>query len=142
MYQTLVVANNIDEFEAARPSIDDLPPGTKIRLRVELPAWAPIGKLADLAGAEWFAQQFAPAQIRVIDVYGDWHWMELTGVAEGSPVLLLITVIVAALSLLGITFFISRIVLEADIPSWGVPALGTSAFLMVAVLGVILLTRR
>lgn len=117
-YQTLIDASTIKEFEslASTVGIADLPPGTNILIRVELPSWEPVGKLADLAGTEWFAQQFAPAQVRVVDVYGNWHWIEIKGVVEGTPILLLVAIIIVALSALGIAYFISRIMLSADLP--------------------------
>ena len=116
---------------------------TKVKIRIEVPSWAPVGRLADLAGAEWIAQQFAPAEVRVIDVYGNWHWMEIVGVAEGTPVLLLVTIIVGMLAALGITYLISKIVLQADWSKVGAPvSLMAMAGVAAAVVAGIYLLRR
>lgn len=135
---TLADATSLEELQAAKPAIADLPAGTPVKLRIELPAWAPVGKLADLAGAEWWASRFIGADVEVIDVYGDWYWMEVTGRARGTPVLLLITIIIAALSALGIAWFISRIMLDADIPSLAKIGLG----LGLLVIGIVLVSGR
>ena len=141
-YQTIVSATSVDEFQSEAPDID-LPPGTKVKIRMELPPWAPVGKLADLAGAEWIAQQFAPAEVRVTDVYGNWHWMEIEGVVEGTPVLLLVTIIIGMLSALGIAYLISKIVLQADWPEVGKPIslMAVAAIAVAAVAGIYLLRR-
>ena len=141
-YRTVVSANSVTEFQERAPDYD-LPPGSKVRIYIELPAWAPVGKLADLFGAEWVAQQFAPADVRVTDVYGNWHWIKIEGVVEGTPVLLLVTVIVGMLSALGIAYLVSKIVLEADWPTIGVPlSLLAVAGIAIATVAGIYLVRR
>jgi len=141
-YQTVVSATSVDEFQDKAPDID-LPPGTKVKIRIELPPWAPVGRLADLAGAEWVAQWFVPAEVKVIDVYGNWHWIEIVGVVEGTPVLLLVAIIVSMIAALGITYFISKIILQADWPEVGKPIslLAIAGIAVATVAGIYLLRR-
>jgi hypothetical protein len=116
-WQVIAEGNSIEEFEASTTTeIVDLPKGTRLRYRVEVPIWAPIGKLADLAGVEFLAQYFGPAGIDVDDVYGNWHWMEVRATVDPplAP-LTAVAVIILALAALGIAWYISRIILEADI---------------------------
>jgi len=139
--QTLITATSIDEFRA-KATNQDLPPGTKIRLTFELPAYAPIGNLADLAGAEFFYSYFVGADTTVDDVYGEARKVTILGTVNGTPILLLVTIIIAALSALGIAYLVSRIVLEGDLPTWTVPVIGTTAFLAVAAVAVFLIVRQ
>ncbi len=141
-FQPIIDATSIDEFGAVLPTIEDLPKGAKILLRIELPPYAPIGKLADLAGMEWWAEQFIGADVRVTDVYGNWHWLEIMGVAEGTPVLLLVTIIIGALSALGIAWLVSRIVLSGEMPAVSKTAMWIGVAAIALVAGGALLTRK
>lgn len=115
MWQTIVEANSLEEFQSARPTIYEVPTGSEVVIRIELVAWAPIGKLADLAGAEWWGQKLAP-ELRVADVYGNWHWMEIRGIATGMAPVVLIPLIVFGLAALGWGAWIySKIKISADV---------------------------
>jgi len=142
---TIAEANSLDEFKNAQPSyLKDLPKGTKLRLRIELPSYCPFGKLADIAGAEWWAQWLMPQGIDVIDVYGDWTWIEVQ--AEVDPpmwpawVIGAIAIAIAALPF-GIAFLISTIKLDADVLS---PIVGgaTVAIALIALLGLMVVLKK
>lgn len=114
---TLAEATSLEEFEATVPPITELDKGTRLKLRIELPEWAPIGKLADIASAEFWAQWLGPEGVTVIDVYGDWYWIEMT--AEVDPplgTLALIAIIAAAIAVLpfSIALLIAAIKLSAE----------------------------
>jgi hypothetical protein len=141
-YETIISADSIEDFENQATS-RDLPPGTKVKIRIELPAWAPIGVLADMFGAEWVASRFVPAEMVVDDVYGSWRWVEITGTVYGTPVLILVTVIVGMLAALGIAYFASKIVLSGELPKISTPlSLAAIAGIAMGVAGIIFLTRR
>lgn len=141
-YKTIIDASSIDEFGTVMPAIQELPKGSKILLRIELPAWALVGKLADLAGAEWWASEFLGADVRVLDVYGDWHWLEIKGIAKGTPVLLLVTIIIGALSALGIAWLVSRVILSGEMPAISKTAMWVGVTAIALVGGVLLISRR
>ena len=132
-YQTIISAKTIEEFQSKQAAIDDIPVGSKIRIKIELPSWAPFGNLADMAGAEWFASAFAPGEMQVTDVYGSWRSITIEGIAIGTPVLLLVAIIVGALSALGIAWFVSRIILEGDMKLPDLPGLGTLGMPMIVI---------
>ena len=115
MWSIIAEAGSVDELQNSFPLVDDLPPGTEILIHVDLVKWAPIGKLANIAGAEWWSQRLAPENVLVTDVSGDWTTIEIRGVVHGTPVLIIIAVIVAALSLLGVAYYVSRIYVSANI---------------------------
>lgn len=124
---TIAQGTSLEEFQASRPPIADLPKGTKLLLRVELPWWAPIGWLADLYGMEWWMGLFAPEGITVDDVYGGWHWMEMKATVD-PPLLpaILIILICTALSIIGVAAIIALVTLKAEIPGmvkWGAAAI-------------------
>lgn len=112
----VVAQGDFDSFAKAVPAIAELPAGTPVVLRVELQPWVPFGKLADLAGTELWAQKLVPAHIAVDDVYGSWTWVEIRGRVTGSPAVLIIAGIVAALVALGYAaWMVKEIKLSADI---------------------------
>ena len=112
----IIAQGDFDSFARASPAVADLPAGTPVLLRVELQPWAPLGKLADLAGTEQWAQKLVSAHIKVEDVYGSWGWVEVRGHVTGTPAHLIIAGIVVALIALGYAAWIVKdIMLSADI---------------------------
>lgn len=103
-WQTIVEASNIGELEYAPCSVQELEKDTEAIIRIDLPWWAPIGWLANLAGAEWWASQLVGSGMEVIDVYGERDWVEVKGKADPIWLIALIPLIVKALAALGISF--------------------------------------
>lgn len=66
-WDTIVEVEKPAELADATPIVDEVPAGT--RMRIEVNGWG-LGKLADVAGAEWFAQKLVDADVTVIDVKG------------------------------------------------------------------------
>ena len=137
-WQTVAQAANLADFQAAgqNPALQDLPKATRLRLTVQFPTWAPIGVIGNIAGAEWWAQQFAPHGITVTDVSGDWYNINVDAVVDPLPIWFLIAIIAAALA--AVAFLIISIKLDAEqltqvgtsILTWGTVALiGAGAFL-------------
>ena len=103
-WETIVEASSVEELEYAIPTVSELPHGTEIIIRFDLPLWVPIGKLADLAGSEWWGQMLAGSGMKVTDVRGNWHWMEIHGIANAVHLAILIPLIITAVRWLGIAF--------------------------------------
>ncbi len=71
-YIPIAQAGSPGELQDVTASISEIGEGRLGRTIVESPIWAPIGPLADLAGAEFiFRQFFEPEGIEIIDVYGE-----------------------------------------------------------------------
>ena len=115
MWTTIVEARSVQELESLTPLYSEIPAGTPILIRLELQWYAPIGKLADLAGAEWWAPRLAQADLEVIDVQGNWHWMEIEGITRGTPVVLIIAAIVGFVAIFGLSVYISSVRITANI---------------------------
>jgi len=120
MWTTIVEARSVQELESLTPLYSEIPAGTPILIRLELQWYAPImvfpgGKLADLAGAEWWAPRLAQADLEVIDVRGNWHWMEIEGRTRGTPVVLIIAAIVGFVAIFGLSVYISNVRITANI---------------------------
>ncbi len=116
MWQTIVEAPSVEEFQAASPAVSDLEKDTPIIVRIDLVPWAPIGWLANVAGAEWWGQRVSPAGMIVDDVSGESNWVEITGHADPVPVVLLVSLIVAGIAGLGvISWMIANIKISADV---------------------------
>lgn len=107
MWQVIAQADTIAGLSSVTPTVSELPHGTELIIRFDLPVWAPVGKVADLAGAEWWAQWLAGAGMEVIDVYGNWHWMEIRGKADPIWLIALIPLIIKAVVALGVTGFLT-----------------------------------
>lgn len=107
MWQVIAQADTIEGLSSVTPTVSELPKGTELVIRFDLPAWAPVGKVADIAGAEWWGQWLAGAGMEVTDVYGDWHWMEIRGKADPIWLIALIPLIIKAVAALGVTGFLS-----------------------------------
>lgn len=133
MWTTIAEGSSTDEFEASTTTrIRDLPKGTPLLYHIEV--MPGLGKLADLAGAEFLAQYFVPRGITVEDVYGDWTWAEIRATVD-PPLgpLAAVAAIVVALSALGIVAMVTYILLKADVlpllgilPVWALIAGGLS----------------
>ncbi len=115
-WQTIVEGSTAQELEAAVPAISDLPAGTPLVIHIELQAWMPVAGLANLAGMEWWAERLS-SHVRVKDVSSlDAHTIEISGDVTGTPVILIVGLVVAALTMVfGITWLISNIRLSADV---------------------------
>lgn len=111
-YFPIAQASSPGELQNVTPSVRELTAGRVGRTIVESPIWAPIGPLADLAGAETiFRNIFTPEGIEVIDVHGeglttaviDWRVSPTFQAAQGnasmSAVLILAIVVLGAISL-------------------------------------------
>lgn len=107
MWQVIAQADTVEGLSSVIPTVSELPKGTEVIIRFDLPIWAPIGKLADVAGAEWWGQWLAGAGMDVIDVYGNWHWMEIKGKADPIWLIALIPLIIKAVAALGVTGFLA-----------------------------------
>jgi hypothetical protein len=114
-WQTIIDASSLEEAKTAKPTIADIPAGSRVKIRVEFAWYAPIGKIGDLAGAELWYPKLLPYDLEVIDVYGDWHWIEILGTAKGFPVLPVVIAISASIAALGIAFFVTRFLMQAEI---------------------------
>lgn len=117
MWKTIIELQDatLDELRAATPAVNDIPPGTDIRIRIGVPWYlVPAGKMADLAGTEFWAQKLVDAEVKVIDVFYDNRTIHIQGVTEGSPVALIVFGIIAALLAFGI-FRVTEAMMEADI---------------------------
>lgn len=65
-------ASSPEELRQVTPTIRSIEDGTRGRTIITSPIWAPIGPLADLAGAETiFRRVFVAEGIDVIDVHGE-----------------------------------------------------------------------
>ena len=133
---TLVESGSLEEFAAATPAIDELPKWTKLKLRFELPWWAPIGNIIEIAPESWWVDKLAPGDITVTDVRGGWCWLEVDGYVDPPhPSLLVIALFIAALASLafGISAIIKAVRLDVDIPG-GIGISGWVIFIGIVVL--------
>jgi hypothetical protein len=113
-WQTIMVGNSLSEFEAAQPTIDDLPPGTPFRIVINAILIAPI---ANIMGAEWVAQQFLDNEAEVTNVYSEGDNIIVEAVAIGVAPLIIAAIIIAAL--FAIAYLIRSIKMDANLPSGG-----------------------
>lgn len=114
-WQTIIQASSVEEAEAAKLTIADIPAGSKVRITVEFAWYMPIGKIGDLAGSELWLPKLLPYDLEVTDVYGDWTWFKIEGVAKGFPVLPVVIAVCATLTLVGIAYFVTGFLIEAEI---------------------------
>lgn len=113
MWQTVYTARSESEAGSVLPTIGDIPAGSQVKIRIDLQPWAPVGKLADLAGAELWAQKLYP-EMTVSDVYGDWHWIEIRGVAKGAFPIAIALIVFGVLALFGVAAW-AAVSISADI---------------------------
>lgn len=118
-WQTVLQASSLDEAKVAKPTIADIPAGSKARITVEFAWYMPIGKIGDLAGSELWLPKLLPYKLQVTDVYGDWTWFKIEGVAKGFPVLPVVIAVCATITLVGLAFFVTRFLIEAEITEQG-----------------------
>ena len=114
-WQTIIDASSVDEAKTAKPTIADIPTGSRVRITVQFAWYMPIGKIGDLAGSELWLPKLLPYKLQVTDVYGDWTWFKIEGVAKGSPVLPIVIAVCATITLVGVAFFVTRYLMEAEI---------------------------
>ena len=114
MWTEVARASSEDELRSLVPLYEDIPAGTPVKIRLELQWWAPIGKLADMAGSEWWVPRLAEADMDVTDVSGNWHWIEINGMSRGMPVVLLLAIIAGAVAVLGLGVYIVSVVISAN----------------------------
>jgi hypothetical protein len=114
-WQTIIDASSLEEAKTAKPTIADIPAGSRVKIRVEFAWYAPIGKIGDLAGAELWYPKLLPYDLEVIDVYGNWHWIEILGRAKGLPVIPLVIGISSFLAGFGLGIFVRRVLVQAEI---------------------------
>ena len=107
-------ASTAQELENLVPAYAEIPAGTEVKILLELQWWAPIGKLADLAGAEWWAPRLVQADLDVIDVTGNWTFIEIYGRTRGTPLILIIAAIAAAVAILGLGVYLTSVVITAN----------------------------
>lgn len=103
-----LVFNSFDELRAYQ-SDRDYAPGSSIKIKIDLPWYAPVGNLADMFGTEWVVQRFTDADIIVDDVYGSTYTVTIEGTMYGTPWLLIAAVLIGLISVLGISYFIHKI---------------------------------
>lgn len=115
---TVAEASSTDELRTLTPAVNEIPNGSPVRITITLPAWLPLAHLADLAGAEWFAQRFVGA-VKVTDVSSPDHLytIEIDGTAIGLFWFILVpllVVVLGALAIIGINAW-QHVTVEADI---------------------------
>ena len=90
-YTLIAQASSAEELRDFSPTLGRIEEGRLGRTIIKSPSWAPIGPLADLAGAEvvW-RNVFSPEGIELIDVYGQGlttaviDWRVAPGAAAGQ----------------------------------------------------------
>ena len=96
-------ASSEDEARAVTPAIADIPAGNEVQINIDLPAWLPVGKLADLAGVELLAQHFWAdklyPEMQVTDVEGNWNYIIIRGKAIGLVPLAVFLIIWAVIKI-------------------------------------------
>jgi hypothetical protein len=103
-----------DEFEQSVPPIDELPPGTKLKLYID--TTVPIAPILDLWGAEWVVQHMAGEGVIVTDVHSTgWNQAVVEGRVAGHPAVIIILAILAVLAIGGIAYVVHQMKLIADI---------------------------
>jgi len=112
-WQVLAQGKTVEEFQNSQPPITELEENTPILIHIELASWAPVGILADIAGAEWWAEKVAPAGMIVDDVSGDWHSLDVRGHADIAFVLILIPCIAAVI--IALAWAVTTIKISADV---------------------------
>lgn len=126
-----------EEFGNTLPSITELPHGTPIKL--EIKTTLPVAPIADVVGAEWFAEQMGLEGAAVVDVEATgWDTVVVHMVADPVWVWLLMLAILAGIG--GLIYLVYEIRLLANVAG---PTLGIGLVLLGggALLGGILVGR-
>lgn len=138
MWQTVAEGTSLEEFRQSQPPVDELPKGTKLRLEIETPWWAPIAPLADLFGAEWVADTLLDQGGAIITDVEGVGWHKVVVHMEADPAWLIPLIIAIAGIVGGIALIITVIKLEADIPmmfKWGaIAVIAASVAVVIAVI--------
>ena len=103
-WQEILKATSEAEAREAKPAIADIPAGTEVQINIDLPWYAPAGKLADLAGTEFWAQKLY-SEVQVTDVEGDWHYIIIRGRAKGVIPVAIALIVFGVLAVIGLATF-------------------------------------
>lgn len=126
-----------EQFGDTLPSIEELPHGTPVRL--EIRTTVPVAPIADIVGAEWFAERMGLEGAAVVDVEATgWDTVVVHMVADPVWVWLLMLAILAAIG--GLIYLVYQLRLLANVAG---PALGIGLVLLGggALLGTLLVGR-
>lgn len=101
--QVIASGTGKDDLENYNAQGYDIPPGTPVRIKLQLPSFiSGASKLANIGGAEYAAQFFVKAQMTVEDVSGDDQYIYIQGTANGSPLALILIALIALLAVIGL----------------------------------------
>ena len=103
-WQLILKASNEAEAREAKPAIADIPAGSEVQINIDLPVWAPVGRLADLAGAEFWASKLYP-EVQVTNVEGNWHYIIIHGRAIGVFPIAIALIVFGVLGVVGLATF-------------------------------------
>ena len=113
-WQVIVDAKSMDELKNAVPLIDDIPVGTEVKIRLDYPWYANILDVGHLTDVVYWNNQLSQADIKVTKIDGGVNWLEVTGIAQGSPVMPVVWAIVAICAAFGV-YWITRAIIVANI---------------------------
>ena len=103
-WREILKATSEAEAREAKPAIADIPAGSEVQINIDLPWYAPAGKLADLAGMEFWAQKLY-SEMQVVDVEGNWHYIIIHGKAKGAFPIAIALIVFGVLAAVGLTTF-------------------------------------
>ena len=103
-WQEILKATSEAEAREAKPAIADIPAGTEVQINIDLPWYAPAGKLADLAGIEFWGSKLY-SEVDVTDVEGNWHYIIIHGKAKGALPIAIALVVFGVLIVVGLATF-------------------------------------
>jgi len=103
-WQLILKASSEAEAREAKPAIADIPAGSEVQINIDLPVWAPVGRLADLAGVEFWASKLYPG-VQVTDVEGNWHYIVIHGRAIGAFPIAIALIVFGVLGVVGLAAF-------------------------------------
>lgn len=141
-WRTLAQGNTLEEFQGSSPPVSELPKGTKLRLTLEMPWYAPIAPLADLWGAEWVAQRMLEEGVIVEDVEGIGLNTIVVHMRAASPVVPIIWAIVAIIGLITIAIIVIKLEgLLPELPPELFEAIKWVAIAIITLAGIKVITR-
>ena len=101
------------QFEAATPTVPDLPSGTPVLLEIE--TTVPVAPLFDLWGMDWVAEQMWASGVDVTEVHSvGWNKVVIYGTVY-SPVVPIIIAIAVVLAIGGVWFIVRELRLLANV---------------------------
>ena len=103
-WQLILKASSEAEAREARLAIADIPAGNEVQINIDLPIWAPVGRLADLAGTEFWVGKLYP-EMQVTDVEGNWHYIIIHGRAIGAFPIAIALIVFGVLGMVGLAAF-------------------------------------